>query len=261
MKRNRITKIVSLFIVLIVFLTVEIACSSGGYSKKSIEKLLEKEYGRGFSVLNVYDRDDYTSWVEVKLDSVPQYVFRMGIYKEDKEIMEMYYMEPYMTIVADGIEKRLKEDLKEFFPEFEISVDLGIMKFINEDFEKETADYKEILRNTESKGIIGGCFVDVFMNKKKGSLKKYEEEFIYFTEEVDKLVAKEEMLPITLTIHLAEEDKAKRAKELLGLAMPGEEYITLLKEMPEMTVCFDVDAPVYSRNINEYIEARKGLEK
>ena len=163
-----------IIIALVIFVSIGVIFIFARNPKKLVEKTLEKEYGKEFTVLKVYKRDSV--WAVVKMDELPNRIFEMAIENNYKTIYDSSANAPYKALVADTVEQILSKDLANFYPDFWVRVRTSYINFTDSLADIKKATGKELIKNANETKDSGLLYVKVFINRSSGTYQKYEEE-------------------------------------------------------------------------------------
>lgn len=132
-----------------------------------------------------------------------------------------YAGDPYhKAYVASMLEEKLRTDLQEYYPDAFLYIDPeGARVYWEEEFEFRGTSLKENLEKAEDNDFSNKysyhCYVEIMLNKEKGTPGKYEEEYRYFSEQLLQDVANYEMLPVTVEYLWVDGATIERAKTYL----------------------------------------------
>ena len=247
-----------------------------GLSREEITKnALKNKYGEEF---NVYEIEvDGSEWnATVSLVNNPEILFWTTVDSDGT----VKYDDYYHAYVGYLMEKQLREDLEQFFPDAFIHVWRISMRWEggNDDF--RNMPLEDVIAKSSMEGIMtSGCHFYIFIDKQKGTKKNYEGEYEYFTKTVDDYIDKNKMIPLIVTFVKVDSDTINRVKEyvskdldydgvfekeILGVDnfRTGINYFnkTDLGNPTNVGACFDKNADGYVGDYEEYLRRREMFE-
>ena len=117
----------------------------------------------------------------------------------------------YERYTASLINEILEKDLQKFFPGayFRIFIDF----YPKQEFTDISNHSLEELIGNADEDKVQAFSVDIYVDEAVGTTKQYEEEYLYFTETVDRYIQEKKMFPIMITITKVDGEKLNYIKE------------------------------------------------
>ncbi len=200
-------------------------------------------------------------------------VFISSIYDEATSQSSTSYRTGY---VEQQIEEVLSDELQEFFPGAYVVVYTDDPPYNNLKWSNTEDDFRGKTLKDNLKYIEDGscCDVVIFVNKDEGTRKMYDEEYDYFTTQLDEKIRNHEMVELSVEIFMLDSEQFEYAKKFknpnyydMWDASGWGEYERSDLETgykgnpPNMYVCLLKNMPAYEAlNREVYVRNRKMLE-
>lgn len=233
---------------------------------------LADKYGEEF---NVRIDESYSSVFYATCSPVnnPEVVFEAR-FSDSTGVTNINQDDYYERYTASLINEIFEKDLQKFFPGAYFRTEVTCARVQKEQFtDIRNRSLEEMLEN-KPEGYDGSMILDIYVDASVGTNKQYEEEYIYFTKNVDKYVEEKKMLPIAVTITKVDATDMSYIKEYFKTeATKGSDFFDTVNigpdkpslyssedtdpgDTPKMGACFD-EKYVMVEDMEEYIRRRE----
>ncbi|MCR4648397.1 MAG: hypothetical protein K5776_04885 [Lachnospiraceae bacterium] len=237
------------------------------------QSVLTRDEGWLYAVEQKYNEKFYLESGYYHPENYPN-VLISSIYDEATSQSSTSYRTGY---VEQQIEEVLSDELQEFFPGAYVVVytddpPYNNLKWSNTDDDFRGKTLKENLKYIEEGSC---CDVVIFINRDEGTRKMYDEEYDYFTTQLDERIKNHEMVELSVHIFMLDSQQFEYAKtfenpscySMWDRSEWGEYESSDLEtgykgNPPNMYVCLIKDKPAYEAlNRDVYVRSRKLLER
>ena len=250
----------SLFLLLLIFVATGTIFALGKAKYSIANRTLEGKYNRKFDVLRVYSKAPGQVWVACRMVDIPDHVIEIAMTDNCRGIIREYEDDVYAVIVSQEVEELLEEDLKQFFAKCWVWVDTSDLRISDELFDPNTASVEDIIKKAEIGATVGGCYVDIFIDRQEGTGKMYEKEYLYFTQGIENYIEENKIFQICLRLIWVTEEESERVKECLMSMKTKGDYYDMIEPLSKESINFIKKAPAYVGSKEEYILRREMFE-
>ncbi len=227
-----------------------------GLSKEeTIKKALRDRYGEDF---NVHEIDCFeNSFRAIVSPTNNKGLLFYAEINNDGSGLEDHYYNAYASFL---MQKLLKEELKQFFPDSYIRAEINGMHVKNQELDFRNMTIEEILDNSIISDEFGYLGVDIYINEEKGTNKEYEKEYDFFSEKVTNYVNEKKLLPIGVCFWYVQEDSFDRIVQYYEEDIDYDSYFQeqIRGEYKKEIVPF---TEKHFTTKEEYIKKREEIEK
>ncbi|MCR4687237.1 MAG: hypothetical protein K5659_06680 [Lachnospiraceae bacterium] len=263
--------ILSVIVIIPMLLIVWLIGGRGIRREWKLKKMLRDRYDEKFTVVREYCLyGGLESWPNKRFVATcapvnnRDVVFEVDYWDNDIEDARILYFHGY---VANQIEDILQEDLEQFFPDCYVHCSsTGVRKPEEEGYVFNNKSLNEIIEDSPAyeNEEYANAFIYLYINKDVGTLKKYEEEYEYFTKTIDEYVAENKMREVSVNFYYVDSSFLEEVREYYKChSEPKGEFWERMEECNNMFASFAKAVPAYIENeggMEEYIRRREEFE-
>lgn len=270
MKKKKWIIIVLVVVIIPIFLMVYLVGCRQTRLESKLKKVLRDRYDEKFEVVDMYVLyGGLDSWPNKRYIATcrpvdnPDVVFEVDFWDDEIEDGRDNYFAQYVSKQIDYI---LQEDLEQFFPKcYVLCYAEGIIG-IPDDYDFKDASIEEILSvGSFSEDYDGsGEMVYIFIDRDIGTLKKYEDEYEYFTNTIDDYSSEKKMGEVLVSLYYVDSAFLAELEQYFKChCEPSADMWDEMRSSNNMYASFMKKTQSYIEKkggINEYIEMREEFE-